>query len=592
MTKAIPDAVLEQHLAILGKTGRGKTITAKDCVEQVYDDDFRVCILDTIKSDWWGLTSSADGRRPGLPFYILGGPHAHLPLSSNSGKAIADLVARGQLRHTILDMANFEPGGQQRFFVDFAPRLLQRIKGVLYLVIEEAHILAPKERSGMGYENMSIHWAKMLAQAGRSKGIRLIVISQRTQALHNAVLGSCDSMIVHGMTAPADMEPVVKWLKSNSKDKALNAEIAQSLSGLNKGVGWLCSGEAGIFEEVKFPLARTYDNTRTPENDEELGDVKTAPVDIDALRAILGKAAEEADKDDPAALRKRIADLEAQLAKNPSPKAIEEAFERGRFTAADQVIKSVAAERRNIKEKLSSVLGSIDSLRADIGNYMHAYSAAPAGNGGSNTLVPFAEMTARLAQKPVDYLVEITGKGGKPVKPPLNWTTTKDDEEGVTVRQNPAGLRLRILGALRWLEVCGMAPASRAALGAVADFTPNKGYGARTLGEMKTEGLITIPKPGFIELTSEGQALAPAPPQFRSLREAWQNRVGGLHRDILDVLYRNHPTEVTRQELGQVMKKQFERGYGARVLGELKTMGAIEYPTPGTLRLTKHVMPE
>jgi hypothetical protein len=309
----IPDAVLEQHLAILGKTGRGKTNTAKVCVEQVYEQDSRVCILDTIKSDWWGLTSSADGRRAGLPFHILGGPHAHFPLSSNSGKAIAELVARGDLKHTIIDMAEFEPGGQMRFFVDFAPKLLQRMKGVLYLVLEEAHLLAPKERAGMGHENMSVHWAKMLATAGRTKGIRLLVLSQRTQAVHNAVLGSCDSMIVHGMTAPADMEPVIKWLKANSKDKELNAKIEDSLSGLKRGTGWLCSSEAKLFELREFPKARTYDNTATPTDDEELQEVKTAPIDVEQLRAILGKAAAEAEAEDPKMLRKRIADLEQQL---------------------------------------------------------------------------------------------------------------------------------------------------------------------------------------------------------------------------------------------------------------------------------------
>lgn len=314
VSQAIPSAVLEQHLAILGKTGRGKTNTGKVCIEQVYAEDSRVCILDPVKSDWWGLTSSADGQRAGLPFHILGGPHGHLPLLSSSGKAIADLVARGQLRHTIIDMRDFEPGGQVRWFADFAPRLMQRIKGVLYLVIEEAHLFAPKERVGMGHENMSIHWAKQLATAGRSLGIRLIVLSQRTQALHNAVIGSCDSMIVHGMTAPADMEPVTKWLKANNKDKVLNMAIEGSLSGLKRGTGWLCSSEAKIFEHRVFPKASTYDNTATPTDNEEVREVMAAPVDLEGLKAILGKAAQEAIASDPSTLRKRIQELEGKLA--------------------------------------------------------------------------------------------------------------------------------------------------------------------------------------------------------------------------------------------------------------------------------------
>lgn len=74
MKKPIPEAVLSQHIAFIGKTGSGKTSTAKLAVEQVVAAGARVCILDTIKSDWWGITSSANGKEDGLPFQILGGP--------------------------------------------------------------------------------------------------------------------------------------------------------------------------------------------------------------------------------------------------------------------------------------------------------------------------------------------------------------------------------------------------------------------------------------------------------------------------------------------------------------------------------------
>jgi hypothetical protein len=98
MTAVIPAAALAQHVAVLGKTGSGKTSTAKLAIEQVVAGSARVCILDPIKSDWWGLTSSADGKRPGLPFHILGGPHGHVPLHEKAGKAIGELVASGACR--------------------------------------------------------------------------------------------------------------------------------------------------------------------------------------------------------------------------------------------------------------------------------------------------------------------------------------------------------------------------------------------------------------------------------------------------------------------------------------------------------------
>lgn len=85
----LPHEILLQHLAVLGKTGSGKTSTAKLAIEQAVAEGARVCVLDPIKSDWWGLTSSANGKHAGLPFHILGGPHGHVPLHSAAGKALS-----------------------------------------------------------------------------------------------------------------------------------------------------------------------------------------------------------------------------------------------------------------------------------------------------------------------------------------------------------------------------------------------------------------------------------------------------------------------------------------------------------------------
>ena len=57
MKPIIPEAALEQHIAVLGKTGSGKTSTAKLIVEQVVPRGARVCVLDPIKNgEGGGLT--------------------------------------------------------------------------------------------------------------------------------------------------------------------------------------------------------------------------------------------------------------------------------------------------------------------------------------------------------------------------------------------------------------------------------------------------------------------------------------------------------------------------------------------------------
>jgi hypothetical protein len=312
---AIPAAILEQHTAFLGKTGSGKTSTSKLAVEQVVAQDYRVCILDPIKSDWWGITSSADGKKPGLPFKILGGPYGHIPLHSGAGKAIGTLVGEGKLPLSIIDMADFEPGGLQKFFCDFAPALLKSMRGVLYLVIEEAHEFAPKERAGFGAENMAIHWAKKLATAGRSKGIRIIAATQRVQSLHNAVLGSCETIIAHRLTTPADQKPVLDWLKANGNKEA-QTSVAESISSLPRGTAWVCSGEAKIFLQVAFPKFKTFDNAATPSKDGSALHVETAPVDQAELKAIIGDAVKDAEANDPKVLKAEIAHLKSEIQKH------------------------------------------------------------------------------------------------------------------------------------------------------------------------------------------------------------------------------------------------------------------------------------
>jgi Helicase HerA, central domain len=316
MRLPIPAAALKQHIAFLGKTGSGKTSTAKLVVEQILREDpnARVCVLDPIKSDWWGLTSSANGRNPGLPFYILGGPRGHVQLHDSAGKAIGELVANGALPLSIIDMADFKPGGLQRFFSDFAPALMKRMRGVVYLVFEEVHEIVPKERTGIGAESMAIHYAKQLATAGRSKGIRLMIVTQRTQALHNALLGSCDTMIAHRLTAPADQEPVKKWLKANVS-KEIFDKVSTSLASLKTGSAWICSGEAQVAELVQFPKISTFDNSATPTGNEASQEVKTAPVDQDKLRAIIGTAVKEAER----AIRRLLGWLAIARRRAPTP---------------------------------------------------------------------------------------------------------------------------------------------------------------------------------------------------------------------------------------------------------------------------------
>jgi hypothetical protein len=568
MKPVIPSAILKQHVAILGKTGSGKTSTAKLMVEQVVAEGARVCILDPIKSDWWGLTSSASGKKAGLPFRILGGPRGHLPLHSSAGKALGELVGKGQLRLSILDMADFEPGGLQKFFTDFAASLFKHVRGVVYLVMEEAHEFAPKEKSGVSGENMAVYWAKRLATASRKKGVRLILPTQRAQALHNALLGSCDTLIAHRMTLPADQEQAEIWLKKNVT-KELFQEITSSFSQLPTGNAWICSGEAQLFERVQFPRIKTYDNSATPENDDDLDEVKTAPVDKDELKAIIGDAVKEAEANDPKALRTEVARLTAALAKAstkpatnitqniPDPKATraaqQAAYDAGWSDCSVAYVARVATVQAKMQQHLLNELGVLNVKKG-------TYKPVP---------------TASTSQRDL-----VTGKRVADPRP----ATAQKPSNLPAPSGDITGPQQRMLDVIAFWQSTGEAAPSNEQVAALCGYSMKASTFRVVAGAMKTSGFITSHRPRTLTLTVEGLARATSysPTEAAArLREA----MSGPQQKVVDELKRSgwsldRPTLLER--LGYSAGASTHRV----VIGGLSTMKVVFKNANGELEVS------
>jgi DNA helicase HerA-like ATPase len=72
-----PKAALAQHIAVLGKTGSGKSYAVRGIVEGLLDDSARVCIIDPTGA-WNGLRSSATGKSRRRPDRIEYRNDAHL----------------------------------------------------------------------------------------------------------------------------------------------------------------------------------------------------------------------------------------------------------------------------------------------------------------------------------------------------------------------------------------------------------------------------------------------------------------------------------------------------------------------------------
>lgn len=566
MKNAIPDAVLRQHSAFLGKTGSGKTSTAKLAIEQILRDDpaARVCVLDPIKSDWWGLTSSSDGKRPGLPFHILGGPRGHVQLHESAGKAIGELVATGALPLSIIDMADFSHGGLQKFFNDFAPALMRKMRGVVYLVLEEAHEFAPKERSGIGAESLAIHFAKKLATAGRSKGIRLMLITQRTQALHNALLGSCDTMIAHRLTAPADQEPVKKWLKANV-DKDVFEKVSSSLSSLKTGSGWICSGEAQVAELVQFPKISTYDNSATPTGEMTEHDVKTAPVDRDRLRAIIGDAVKVAEEDDPKALRAEI----SRLNKRMSDWAAHEDDSGANLAAAEQ-----RGYSRGFTEAGRQADISFQALKELARTTVRTFAESFESNirGGK------IEFEKPSPGSPAP------GRASAPARAPESTPVPRKPSPAASGDGSLSGPQQKILNSLATWARLGERQPSNAQVAWLAGYSPNSTSYTNPRSALNTAGLIQYPNKNVVEITAAGAAQATAMELGGRIIDFVLARLPGPEAKILRSIANHHPRAVGNEiAAGGANYSSTSTSY-TNPRSALRTKDLIDYPAKDQVR--------
>ncbi len=200
MSFFIPKPALDQHIAILGKTGSGKTFTAKLIVEHVLRQHRQVCVVDPTAA-WSGLRLAADGKARGFDVVLIGGDQGDVPLSERAGGAVARLVTE-QGASVVIDTSRLTVGEYTRWWIDFAGTLYTTIRNPLHFVIDEAHQFAPQGRIPDPDAGKMLHATNRIMSGGRSRGIRGCLITQRPAKLHKDSLSCADSLIASYYEAP------------------------------------------------------------------------------------------------------------------------------------------------------------------------------------------------------------------------------------------------------------------------------------------------------------------------------------------------------------------------------------------------------
>lgn len=556
-----PAALLGQHVAIVGKTGSGKTYTAKGAVETLLTEKRRVCVLDPT-GVWYGLRSSPDGKKPGFSIAVFGGAHADVAIAENSGLALAKIVASKNLP-VIVDLSEMLIGQRHRFMTDFAEALYRENRAPLHLVIDEADEFAPQ--NPLPETKRMLHHVDRIVRRGRVRGFRVMLITQRPAVLHKNVLTQANSLIAMRLTAPQDRAAIKAWIEGQA-DVGQSAEVLGSLARLQRGEGWVWAPEADLLTRMTFPNITTFDSGRTPEDDEVLVEpTKLAAVDLSEVKATFQAA--EQDLKTVEALSAQVKDLRAQLARVAAG-GVPEAEVRRRIAEAVAKVPNVAAPAW---APTKSLLAAVDKIASGLQVVQEQIGSA-GGAGAPAARQPRATAPG-LAPAPRQ-------REAAPAPGPV--------ADGVSAPQQ------RILDVLASLEAFGLEVASKPMLAAHAGVSPTSGGYFNNLGKLRSTGLIDYPAGGEVALTEAGRAIANKPgkaPTLADLHSSWLRIVSNPQAAILEVVLGIYPQSIGKDDLADRVGVSRTSGGYFNNLGHLRTLGAIDYPQKGMVQATAILFP-
>lgn len=567
----LPIEAVTQTFALLAKRGAGKTYAALKLAEGMLDAHAQVVAIDPV-GKWWSLRLAADGKAPGFEIPVFGGHHGDLPLEPGAGKLMADLVVDRGIS-LVLDVSIMRKGDRKHFVTDFAEQLLLRKKReraptAMHLFLEESQVFVP-QRTQRGEERM-LGAFEDLVKLGRNYGVGATLISQRPQAVNKDVLTQAECLLVLQTIGAQERKALREWMKEVGVDRS---EAIDELPSLEVGEAYLWSpGWLREFRRVRIGKRKTFDASATPKVGAKAGTAaprKLADHELEALRQTMAEVVEKAEQDDPKALRRKVAELRAQVKKLETrpPAADDQAVETARAEGLEQG-RTVATRAVAQWEARASVIAE----------------ALERAGMALDPVLDALRTAAAAARKPLDVDLDAL-----PAMARTNRGTPRSVPRDAIVSSGIARARAASAGdtpgitggCRRMLEVL----ASRSPAGftiaqwaTLAGLKRTGGTWSTYLSRLRTAGFVA--REGDLwRATYEGIAeigdVPPAPTTPDEVLEMWKARLGGGAARMLDAIVAE-PDGITREKLAEAVRITRSGGTFGTYLSRIRSNGLIE----------------
>ena len=319
----LPPSFVTIRQAIIAVTGGGKSYAAQVQAEELLKANQQIIAID-YTGVWRGLQSSADGARPGFKILVAGGDHGDIPLEHTAGKVMARAIVEEGFS-CVLDLSLFEDKPLLIFVGDFLHELFLRNRQPLHIFADEADVYAP-QIVATKEQTRTLAAMNHIMRRGRVKGIGMTVITQRPQEISKSMLTQCALLSVLRVTSATDIKPVKTWIEAHG-DQFKAKQLIASLPSLPRGEVWMWAPAwptaSGIFGKLALRPKETFDSGKTPEAGERVAEPRVlARLDLGKLGAAIQSTVEKLKAEDPALLRARIVELEAQIKAAPRERTI------------------------------------------------------------------------------------------------------------------------------------------------------------------------------------------------------------------------------------------------------------------------------
>jgi hypothetical protein len=547
MTYPIPNEALDDRLGWIGTAGSGKTYNAGGGVERLLQSGARVVIVDPLDV-WWGLRLQADGQPSPFNAVIFGGEHGDLPLNEQAGALIGETVATmGESCIVSLGGLNTK-SAERRFMLPFLESLYGKSSGdPVHVVFDEADMWAPQTALDKGDAIKILGMMETIVRRGRVRGFIPWLITQRPAVLNKNVLSQVDGLIAFKLTASQDREAIGAWIDGQA-DRAQGKEILATLPTMQRGTGVVWVPGRGILETIAFPAKATFDSSRTPKRGERKERRDLKPLNLEALRGRLTSIEDETKANDPKALKAEVARLTRELAKAE------------RSIAAPPAPVTVTANQEQI-----------DAAREE--------------GQRAGIAIGITRAQQALAGLRIDGPAPVAKKADAHVREKVMPVIAT---EGLT------GPQQKIVNAIGWWKAFGIGRPSHEQVAFVAGYSPGSGGFNNLKGGLRSAGLIDYPEPGKLALTDQGEAKADipgAPPTQDAFHASVRAKLSGPQVKVLDPAINAYPSPISSDDVAAAAGYSSGSGGYNNLRGSLRTIGLIDYPSPGMVRAADWLFP-